>query len=211
MASTRLRKAFRYPTDSDSDSDGGPVEGIDEEEQAQLIARLRAQDAARTTFYRRAFVSLPALSALLYLRPLLAPANFSECLTALLALTSLAASGWILCCVPLSSAPSATSAFEMSDGARRGAGNNQTPLAHWAQALGLLPDGEGPLERYMGVLNVLVAGIVALSCWAAGERVGEWEGWVPGIVLGLVFLVRSQLAPVDVAGLEKLRYGYKGA
>lgn len=31
MASTRLRKAFRYPTDSDSDSDGGPVEGIDEE------------------------------------------------------------------------------------------------------------------------------------------------------------------------------------
>ncbi|KAK8202788.1 hypothetical protein IWZ01DRAFT_515427 [Phyllosticta capitalensis] len=211
MASTRLRKAFRYPTDSDSDSDGGPVEGIDEEEQAQLIARLRAQDAARTTFYQRAFVSLPALSALLYLRPLLAPANFSECLTALLALTSLAASGWILCCVPLSSAPGATSAFEMSDGARRGAGDAQTPLAHWAQALGLLPDGEGPLERYIGVLNVLVAGIVALSCWAAGERVGEWEGWVPGIVLGLVFLVRSQLAPVDVAGLEKLRYGYKGA
>ncbi|KAK8204285.1 hypothetical protein BKA81DRAFT_361743 [Phyllosticta paracitricarpa] len=208
MASTRLRKAFRYPTDSDADSDD-PVEGIDEEEQAQLIARLRAQDAARTTFYRRAFLSLPALSALLYLRPLFAPSSFSECLTALLALTSLAASGWVLCCVPLAAA--APSAFELSGGPRGAGVGDKSPLAHWVQALGLLPDGDGPLERYIGLLNAFVAGVVALNCWAAGDRVGEWEGWVPGIVLGLVFLVRSQLAPVDVAGLEKLRYGYKGA
>lgn len=31
------------------------------------------------------------------------------------------------------------------------------------------------------------------------------------VVFVLVFLVRSQLAPIDVAGLERLRYGYKGA
>jgi len=48
-ASTRLRKAFRYPADGNSDSE---PEGIDEEEQEQLIKTFIEQDAAKTEAYK---------------------------------------------------------------------------------------------------------------------------------------------------------------
>ncbi|KAL0263012.1 hypothetical protein SLS55_001987 [Diplodia seriata] len=48
MATTRLRKAFRYPDDSEEE----PAEGIDEEEQEKLIAQLQTEDVARTDFYK---------------------------------------------------------------------------------------------------------------------------------------------------------------
>ncbi|KKY27420.1 hypothetical protein UCDDS831_g00822 [Diplodia seriata] len=93
MATTRLRKAFRYPDDSEEE----PAEGIDEEEQEKLIAQLQTEDVARTDFYKKAFLALPALSLALYLRPLLRPSSFAEFLTAVLAITSLAASAYTLC------------------------------------------------------------------------------------------------------------------
>ena len=38
-----------------------------------------------------------------------------------------------------------------------------------------------------------------------------WLAVLPSLVFLLLFLVKTQLRPVDVAELEKLRYGYKGA
>ena len=48
MATTRLRKTFHYPADSDSDE---PAEGIDEQEQEKLISTLSTQDADTTALY----------------------------------------------------------------------------------------------------------------------------------------------------------------
>ncbi|KAL1626416.1 hypothetical protein SLS56_006820 [Neofusicoccum ribis] len=48
MATTRLRKAFRYPDDSDEE----PPEGIDEEEQEKLITQIHEEDVAKTDFYK---------------------------------------------------------------------------------------------------------------------------------------------------------------
>lgn len=46
MAALRLRKAFRYPEDSDEDR-----EELDEEEQEQVIQQLQRQNDARNAQY----------------------------------------------------------------------------------------------------------------------------------------------------------------
>ena len=48
MATTRLRKTFAYP---DSDEDSEP-EGIDEQEQEQVINTIIEADAAKTEKYK---------------------------------------------------------------------------------------------------------------------------------------------------------------
>ena len=48
MATARMRKTFAYP---DSDNDSEP-EGIDEEEQEQLIAQFIEDDARKTENYK---------------------------------------------------------------------------------------------------------------------------------------------------------------
>lgn len=54
MAAVRLRKAFRYPEDSDEDR-----EELDEEEQEQLIEQLQRQNDARNAQYH-VNIALPA-------------------------------------------------------------------------------------------------------------------------------------------------------
>jgi hypothetical protein len=49
MATTRLRKAFKYPSE-DEDSSG--PEGLDEEEQEELIKQYIEADAAKTEGYK---------------------------------------------------------------------------------------------------------------------------------------------------------------
>jgi hypothetical protein len=58
MASTRLRKTFAYP---DSSSDSEP-EGIDEQEQEQLINQLAEADAQKTENYKVYTPNTPSLS-----------------------------------------------------------------------------------------------------------------------------------------------------
>ncbi|KAH7058591.1 hypothetical protein B0J12DRAFT_650832 [Macrophomina phaseolina] len=202
MATTRLRKAFKYPEDSDEE----PAEGIDEEEQEKLITQIEAEDGAKTDFYKKAFLALPALSLVLYLRPLLAPSSFSEFLTAALAITSLAASAYTLYFVPLGSPPPPLPG-------RVSIGGGSVPRG-LDRVLGILGTGsvdDGPVERFLPLLNLALCLVVWLESLAAKAKVEGWEGYLPAIVLVLVIVVRSQLAPVDVAGLQRLRYGYKGA
>jgi hypothetical protein len=49
MATTRLRKAFKYPSEDEDSSD---PEGLDEEEQEQLINQYIEADAAKTEGYK---------------------------------------------------------------------------------------------------------------------------------------------------------------
>lgn len=49
MATTRLRKTFKYPAEEDSDSE---PEDLDEEEQEKLINEYIEQDAKKTQGYQ---------------------------------------------------------------------------------------------------------------------------------------------------------------
>jgi hypothetical protein len=58
MATTRLRRTFHYPSDSDDPPD------LDEEHQETLLHDLEATDKKTSTLYRNLFLALPALTAL---------------------------------------------------------------------------------------------------------------------------------------------------
>src|SRR6516165_161754 len=94
----RLRKTFASPP---SDTSSNASLDLDEEQQEHVIASLTAADAQKTENYKLAFVSLPVLSTILYLPRLLRPSSSTELLLAIMALTSLACSAWILLVVPL--------------------------------------------------------------------------------------------------------------
>ncbi|KAJ5810921.1 hypothetical protein N7447_010437 [Penicillium robsamsonii] len=58
MAAVRLRKAFRYPEESESER-----EELDEEEQERVIEQLQIQNDARNAQYSMIFTALPLLAA----------------------------------------------------------------------------------------------------------------------------------------------------
>lgn len=63
MATTRLRRTFAYPTESDSDD---PPD-LDEEHQEELLTSLQTQDEAASNLYRHLFLALPVLTSLSYI------------------------------------------------------------------------------------------------------------------------------------------------
>jgi hypothetical protein len=133
---------------------------------------------------------LPLLSIILYLPSLTA----STFLTHALAITSLLSSAYAIYILPSkptenrSRAPSALGRYTRID--------------------------DSPIRKYIDHLNAGVCVILALQAVRAKNKGLTDEVWLavlPSFVFLLLFLVRSQLRPVDVAELEKLKYGYKGA
>lgn len=61
MATTRLRRTFHYPSDSDEPPD------LDEEHQEELLTDLKTQDDAANTLYRHIFLAFPVFVSLVYL------------------------------------------------------------------------------------------------------------------------------------------------
>ncbi|KAF2809547.1 uncharacterized protein BDZ99DRAFT_571345 [Mytilinidion resinicola] len=200
MATARLRHAFRYPTESDSDE---PPEGIDEQEQETLITHLSTTDATQTLLYTRLLLSLPLTPTLLYLPTLLRPTSLSSWLSALFTITSLLAAAYILYYLPL---PPASSAPKPP----RQRNQNPNPHAH----LDIEGESESPLRRYIVYLNGTLVVVLALRELSSGRGWREGMaggGYVPGFVYGVVLFARTQLRAVDVGVLEGLRYRYKGA
>ncbi|TIA14996.1 hypothetical protein D6C80_05430 [Aureobasidium pullulans] len=187
---TRLRKTFRYPVE-DANSDDSDREELDEQEQETIIVDLAKRDLDNTIFYRRAFVALPATAALIYLPVLFAPEAFRHVLLALLSLTALAGTVYILLCVP--SAPAAVDSTRLS---------------------AAMIDGRGPLDIALPWLNAVLSAVLALTGVLAWRRdlVDEaWRAFLPGAIFLVTMYARSQLVPLDVASLERLKYNYKGA
>lgn len=154
MATTRLRKTFHYPTEDDSDPDE-----LDEQDQESLIADIQARDSSTNDFYRRAFLPLPLLSLLLYVPSIFAPTSSRAVLVALLSLTSLAGSAYIIYYLPL--------AKEDVKGKR--------PVYKG--------DSRGPVERYIVVLNAALAAFlatVAVLSWRRALVDDFWRGILPG-------------------------------
>ena len=72
----------------------------------------------------------------------------------------------------------------------------------------------GPLRKYIDQLNAGLCVLLALQALRAKTRGLTDEVWLavlPSLVFLLLLLAKSQLKPVDIEGLEKLKYGYKGA
>lgn len=204
----RLRKTFQYPSE-DADNDNSDREELDEEEQETLIEHLAKRDLDNTIFYRRAFTALPAVAALVYLPILFSAESFRHVLLALLSWTVLGATVYILLCVP--SAPVAVDSSRLS---------------------AAMIDGRGPLDIALPWLNAVLTAVLALSgvlAWKKDLGDEAWRAFLPGgpshiriyipsfanLSCVAIFLVtmyaRSQLVPLDVASLERLKYNYKGA
>jgi hypothetical protein len=154
----RLRKTFHYPTE-DAISDDSDREELDEQEQETIIEDLAKRDLDNTIFYRRAFVALPAAAALIYLPVLFSAQAFRHVLLALLSLTSLGGTGYILLYVH--SAPVALDSSSLSAS---------------------MIDSRGPLDIALPWLNAALTAVLALSGLLAWKRDlfdEAWRGFLP--------------------------------
>lgn len=156
MATTRVRKAFRYPSESDSDNE--PDE-LDEEHQEKLIASFQAEDAQKNNLYRNAFVSIPLISALFFLYTFLVASNARQRLIALLSVSSMISSAYILKFMPIESP------------ARKG----KRPVYQ-------VEADKGPVERYMILLNASLVGLLLIAAalsWRKGFNDDAWREALP--------------------------------
>jgi len=192
MASPRLRKTFQYPSDADSEDE--PTD-LDEQEQEELITSLHTRDESSNLFYQRAFLSLPLLSTLVYLPALVFALPARQVLLAFLSISSLLCTAYILHFIPPRAASNPDS-------------KGKRPLFR-TQAH---PDG--PIEEYLPWLNAALSSIMALAAvlaWRKGLLDEALRNALPAAVFVVVVIARRQMAPLDIAELERLRYEYKGA
>ncbi|KAM0711656.1 hypothetical protein Q7P35_001023 [Cladosporium inversicolor] len=190
-ATTRLRRTFAYPTESDSDD---PPD-LDEEHQEALLTTLQSQDEATSTLYRHLFLALPVLTALAYIPAFAWASGAAETVVALLNVGVPALAAWILWVYPIG-----------------------VPGSHGLRSLyGSSGRGEmvggGKVEvRWLIAIGAGLAGLLVLQSgvlwWAVDS---EARAVVPAVVYFLTLFMRQQLAPVDLEELRKARYELKGA
>jgi hypothetical protein len=145
MASNRLRTTFHYPSSSDSNDS---ADELDEEHQERLIASFQAEDARKNDLYRNAFLSVPSFGVLFFIYTCLAAGSLREFMIAVLSISSLASSAYIMKLMPIKSP------------ARKG----KIPMYQ-------VEADKGPVERYMILLNGVLASllfIVAVVSWSRG-------------------------------------------
>jgi hypothetical protein len=213
MATTRLRRTFAYPTESDSDD---PPD-LDEEHQEALLTDLQTQDEATSTLYRHFFLALPVLTSLAYIPTLFTAQNATQTFTALLAIIVPALAAWVLYAYLIRSpGRHGLSSLDVGSGQSEASGDVK------------------PREWYLIVFGASLAGILvlqSLGTWWAGKGEEDWGVVVPAgecafmlwvlttadltllnaVVYFLTLFVRQQLAPVDLDELRKARYELKGA
>lgn len=228
-ATTRLRRAFRYPHDSSSDAE---PDAMDEQgtpppaprprppadaraEQQALIARLAAQNASRNTAFRRALVALALVAALPYLvRLARRPAAADAVLVSFLSLTSLLATACLLHRLP----PAITGIAPLD--AWSAARPSARPPARDPRRRRRLPAAldsvASPLQRYLPYLNVALVTLLALMGLvprrASADPVSLGTASFPALVYGLALASKLVMASVDPErDLSALQYQYKGA
>ncbi|KAM0261960.1 hypothetical protein ACHAQJ_001964 [Trichoderma viride] len=215
-SSTRLRRTFQYPNDSDSDS----PEAMDEQEQDNLIQTLATQNASQNETVARILLALPLLSTIAYIRPLFDPATASF---AVFCITSLLATAFLLHRLP----PTQTGIGVIDTWARggnnrAGGGSASTSRLRSRNSLGgVLGRGDievrSPLEKTLPYLNLGLAALLILMGLVRGDARGGGFGWVsmgnvPGLVYSVALTAKIVMAGVDPErDLASLRYGYKGA
>ncbi|KAI0096546.1 hypothetical protein F4814DRAFT_135579 [Daldinia grandis] len=243
MPSLRPRRPFTNPpsdsdSDSDSNSDLDSPTALDEQEQESLIQSLTRQNNVRNAQFRLLLLALPIASTAPYLialtHPYPHPADRStpdpgsDRIRALLSLTSLAATAWMLWALP----PGITGMRGVdrwvgngsegsSRGRRRQVGDipgrsNAANAPFWAEE-----HRSSPLAAYLPYLNVALCAVLVLAGLvskpgASAEGRQQWGhvglSNLPAVVYGVVIIAKIVMGGVDPErDLSALRYEYKGA
>ncbi|KAF1849831.1 uncharacterized protein K460DRAFT_399940 [Cucurbitaria berberidis CBS 394.84] len=228
MAAQRLRKTFKYP--SESDDEDAVEAGMDEQDQAHLISSLSSHDTSATHTYTLALLVLPLAPTILYLPRLF---SLSTIIPSVVAIASLLATAYTLYFLPLppvepdvdgSSANTKTGARsskgkEKAESAR-GYGSKVPPWEKQAAKPGRRPvpyisdEVADLLAEYIVTVNRAVCGILALfetwqaRAWSEGLMIGG--GYLPGLICMIILYARTELRIIDVNGLERLKPVAKG-
>jgi hypothetical protein len=177
MATTRLRRTFAYPTESDSDD---PPD-LDEEHQEALLTDLQTQDEATNNRYRHLFLALPVLTSLAYIPTLFTASTATQTFVALLTIVVPAQAAWMLYSYPVRNSGShglSLRSLEVGSGSGEPSG------------------GMKPRERYMIVLGASLAGMMILqSLVMRWGRKGEmdWGVDVPAGEFASISLVATMI------------------
>jgi hypothetical protein len=234
-AKARLRKTFKYPSDTEEDSSVSRDE-LDEEgtyhiqpplpvptipthkpsEQSTLITSLSTTASQNDSTYRLIFTALPLLSIIPFLWHLLIHPSRSTALPALLSMTSLCITSWGMYSVPLPSSLSSNVRTRPSTiFAPSTSGTTSTSISNSRAA-----EFQGPLLTHLPRLNVLIAVLLlGVSClFSSRTDVNGSEGFwllllLPAVMWGVVFVVKASMLEIQsgLGELEGLKYEYKGA
>ncbi|KAK0937552.1 hypothetical protein LTR29_010885 [Friedmanniomyces endolithicus] len=188
MATTRLRHAFRYPSEDEDEPDE-----LDEEHQEKLIADLQAADTQRNELYRLFTLVIPLVSALYFIYiAIFGSSTAQQRIIALLSSSSVLCTAYLLLFMP----PQAP------------VRNGNNTAAHQRDAM------DGPIKQYLAYLSAALATLLLLAAvlsWRRGVYEEALRQALPAVVFGLTMFVRQQLAPLDLEDLQKARYLLKGA
>ena len=197
MATTRLRKTFKYPSDNENSDDSH--DEMDEEEQEHLITSLKAKEASENEQYTLVFSILPLIVTLPFIYHLFAGSGLrSMPLLCLLSITSLLSSAYTMRFIPIYSASAP----------------GKAQLARPA----LFVDSDSPVQTLLPLLNLVIAVLLLLISWAVKGRASAPEAlWLflplPAVMLGVITVARKSMADVQagIGELEGKKYDYKGA
>ncbi|KAJ9497911.1 hypothetical protein LTR99_002915 [Exophiala xenobiotica] len=217
MDTTRVRKAFKYP----SDDDGTDVshDELDEQdtlfittEQENLLTKLRASESSTNAQYTLIFTVLPLIVSLPFFWYLSISTTRTMALLCLLSITSLGASAYIMHFVPIpgSSSSSSRSGRRPPPSSVFGTGTRS------GQRLMVLD--ETPINHYLPYLSGSISALLLLAAWGYQSRTDVPEGlWLflllPAVIFGMVFMARRSIIEIQtgLTELQGMRYEYKGA
>jgi len=203
QTTSRLRKAFHYPTDNDSDDTLPEV--IDEEEQENLIRTLQQETTTRNAQYTTILLATSVLSVLPYLPSLFQP---QTTLLSLFSITSLLSTSYMLYIFP----PGATG-IPVLDSLSAPAPSGSTPSTASKHLLRVQAE-QGPIAQYLPYLNLGLCVLLVLVGWLArGEEI-LWWGFaeLPAGLYTAVLVAKVVMGGVDPeAELRGLKYEFKGA
>ncbi|KIW44144.1 uncharacterized protein PV06_05177 [Exophiala oligosperma] len=224
MNATRLRKAFKYP----SDDDGTDVshDEMDEQEQETLLTKLRASESSTNAQYRLIFTALPLVVTLPFIWYLFIATSRIMALLCLLSVTSLGSSAYMMSFMPVSSAPTSPSTGSKSTSGRppppsvvfgtgmsTASGSGKNFLSFFATSA-----EDGPVKQYLPYMNVAICGILLLAAVGYRARADVPEGlWLflvlPAVIFGMVVMARRSIGEIQMGlrELQGMRYEYKGA
>ncbi|CAG8894693.1 unnamed protein product [Penicillium egyptiacum] len=184
MAAVRLRKAFRYPEESE-----GEREELDEEQQERVIQQLQSQNDARNAQYSVVFTALPLLAATVFVPSVLSASSQTERLFSLLSVASLLTTAYIMKCSPL-----------QPD--RKG----KKPMTLHTERISRLHAALVPATSAICLL--LAMGYLSTG---SSDGIQPVLYLIPGAMLAVILLAQKVMLSVDLASLKDLQYEYKGA
>jgi len=193
MAAARIRRAFRYPDDSEFKY--LDREELDEEEQEHLIKHLQLENEKRNTQYHVVFMIVPLVLAAAYIPSILSlsTSSHSKALS-LFSIVSLVSTAYIVKSIPL-----------------------KRPEHKGKKITRELKECSF-FQKYMTSLNATLCILLLLSSWhmevnnrRESADISAVFYVVPGGILGAICIARELMQSVDISQLEELRYEYKGA